>query len=335
MVKILSSVNKVRTDVFLFVLLTIALMNGCDSSSVPMTTPPEPEPERTRLEAIPPGAIKITPDMDVHPPILHSDKYQQPIPLGSAINTASGEDSAFIMPDGKTIYFWFTPDVTVPPEKQLIDGVTGIYVSRKQGDQWGTAQRVALQDKDGLSLDGCVFVQGDEMWFCSARKGNYRGMDMWTAEFKDDRWANWKNAGKRLNVDYEIGELHITAGGKEMYFHSARTGGKGGTDIWVTRKVNGEWQKPENVEAVNTQDNEGFPFITQDGKEVWFTRTYMGTPAIFVSKKVGGQWSEPELIVSQFAAEPSLDNDGNLHFTHHFFKDGKMLEADIYVAYRK
>jgi len=35
------------------------------------------------------------------------------------------------------------------------------------------------------------------------------------------------------------------------------------------------------------------------------------------------------------ATEPSLDNEGNTYFTHHFFRDGVMLEADIYVAYRK
>ena len=273
--------------------------------------------------------------LDEHPPQLHSDQFEKPVPLGSAINTAGGEDSAFIMPDGKTLYFWFTPDVTVPPEQQIIDGVTGIYVSHKRGDEWSVAQRVILQDKDDIALDGSPFVQDDVMWFCSARKGNYRGGDIWTAKFQDGQWTNWKNTGKRLNVDYDIGEMHITADGKEMYFHFAMAGGKGQNDIWVTRQANGKWQEPENVEAVNTPDNEGFPFITQDGNELWFTRTYRGTPAIFVSKKIEGKWSEAELIVSWFAAEPSLDNDGNLHFTHHYFKDGKMLEADIHVAYRK
>ena len=90
-----------------------------------------------------------------------------------------------------------------------------------------------------------------------------------------------------------------------------------------------------NIEAVNTPENEGWPFVTQDGNELWFTRTYLGTPAIFRSKRVNGEWQEPELIISQFAAEPSLDNEGNVYFTHHFFKDGVMLEADYYVAYRK
>jgi hypothetical protein len=170
------------------------------------------------------------------------------------------------------------------------------------------------------------------MWFCTARQGNYRDMDMWTAEFKDGKWTNWQNAGKKLNVDYEIGEMHITADGNELYFHSGRPGDKGGYDIWVTKKVNGEWQSPENVEAVNTPDMEGWPFITQDGNELWFLRIYMGSPAIFRSEKVGGQWSQPELIISQFAGEPSLDSEGNIYFTHHFYKDNKMIEADIYVA---
>ena len=68
---------------------------------------------------------------------------------------------------------------------------------------------------------------------------------------------------------------------------------------------------------------------------MWFLRYYQGSPGVFRSLKSGGEWGEPELIVSQFAAEPSLDNAGNLYFTHHFIKDGKMIEADIYVTQRK
>ena len=44
---------------------------------------------------------------------------------------------------------------------------------------------------------------------------------------------------------------------------------------------------------------------------------------------------KPELIISQFAGEATLDKDGNIYFTHHFYNDGKMVEADIYVAMKK
>jgi hypothetical protein len=292
--------------------------------------------EITRNEAIPTEAVKITPSMDTLPPILYSDKYEKPVPLGSAINTAGAEDSAFIMPDGETLYFFFTPDVRVPPEKQIIDGATGIYVSHKQGDNWTEAERVMLQDTGELALDGCEFVRGNEMWFCSARKGNLRELDMWTAEFKDGKWQNWKDAGSKLNVDYGIGEMHISADGNEMYFHADKPGGMGSYDIWVTRKVNCDWQTPENVIQLNTADREGWPFLTEDGNEIWFTRVYKGTPAIFKAvRSNGGEWSSSELVISQFAGEPSLDRDGNIYFTHHYYKDGTKLEADIYIAYRK
>lgn len=326
--------------IILAMVVGATFISGCAGPAAPQagqtqTPPPPPKPRLTRDQTIPATAVKMTPEQDALPPLLQSDEYEQPVPLSSAVNTAGAEDSGFITPDGNTLYFFFTPDPNIPPAKQLLDDVTGIYVAKKQNGDWSPAQRVWLEDPDELSLDGCEFVQGNIMWFCSARQGNYRGVDMWTAEFKDGKWTNFKNAGEKLNVDYKIGELHITADGNELYYHSGQLGGKGGYDIWVTKKVNGEWQPPENVEAVNSVDADAYPFISQDGNELWFTRFYQGSPAIFRSQKVGGDWGEPELIISQFAGEPSLDNQGNIYFTHHFYKDGKMIEADIYVAKQK
>jgi len=128
--------------------------------------------------------------------------------------------------------------------------------------------------------------------------------ELFTAEFENGKWTNWRYAGDKLNKEYELGEMHITADGNELCFHSARSGDRGKYGIWITKKVNGEWQQPENLAVVNAPENEGWPFITQDGNELWFTRTYMGSPAIYRSEKVNGNWSEPELILSQFAGSP-------------------------------
>jgi len=43
----------------------------------------------------------------------------------------------------------------------------------------------------------------------------------------------------------------------------------------------------------------------------------------------------PEMAVAPPAGEPSVDAAGNLYFVHHYYRDGVMVEADIYVAYRK
>ena len=239
------------------------------------------------------------------------------------------------MSDGETLYFFFTPNVTVLAEQQVLDGVTGIYMSIKQNGSWTTAKRVILQDTGKISLDGAEFVQGNVMWFASAREG-YTGVNLFTAEFKNGKWSNWRYVGDKLMKEYEVGEMHITADGTELYFHSPRFGGKGQFDIWVSRNAGNEWQAPENVAAVNTAETDCWPFISQDGNELWFTRTHNGSPAVYRSTKLNGKWHEPELIVSQFAGEPTLDNKGSLYFVPHFFDaEGEMVEADIYVAYKK
>ena len=99
--------------------------------------------------------------------------------------------------------------------------------------------------------------------------------------------------------------------------------------------ADGEWQPPANVATVNSPEDDIRPFVSQDGAEIWFTRQLGGYPAVFVSRHTGGKWQEPELIISQFAAEPSVDDAGNIHFAHHFFRDGAMIEADIYVARKR
>jgi len=46
-------------------------------------------------------------------------------------------------------------------------------------------------------------------------------------------------------------------------------------------------------------------------------------------------WGAAELIVSRFAGEATLDRAGNLYFTDHLLSpEGKIVEADIYVARR-
>ncbi len=305
----------------------LSLICGC-----PNENPIAPYPDVDREDKIPDDVVKRKPETDQHPPLLYSDEYENPIPLPGPINTAGAEDSPFILQDGKTLYFFFTPDVRIPPEKQLLDQVTGVWVSHKQGDYWTDAKRVWLQNPGKLSLDGAVCVQGNEMWFASVREG-YVGVNIFTASFIDGNWKNWKYVGDRLMKEIQIGEVHIH--GDDLYFHSDRPGGQGGYDIWLTDRNAGSWSDPIHLDAVNTAAMDGYPFVSSDGNELWFSRTYSGTPAIYRSVNVKGAWSKPELIVSQFAGEPTLDDSGNLYFVHHFYEEGTMIEADIYVAYKK
>ncbi len=284
----------------------------------------------SREDAIPDDAVKITPDTDLFPPILHSNDWFDPVPLAGDVNTAGGEDSPFIPIDDNTFYFFFTPDVSVPAEEQVADGATGIYQADLINAETFNVKRIVLQDDDKLALDGCPFVRGDTIWFCSAREG-YTGLHWFKAEKVDDGWTNWQLAD--FKSDYAVGEFHIH--NDMLYYHSLRNGGMGSYDIWQSKMINGNWLSPVNITTINTTELDGYPFIKADGSELWFTRTYQGTPAIYRSIKTNDSWSEPELIISQFAGEPTLDLDGNIYFVHHFYDNGVMLEADIYIAKKK
>lgn len=106
--------------------------------------------------------VKTIPAEDFWPPII-AEGWSQPDPLPAPANTAGGEDSPFILPDGQTLYFFFTPDVSIPPEKQVLDGLTGIWVTHLTPSGWSEPQRVRLANPGVPALDGCDFVLDDVM----------------------------------------------------------------------------------------------------------------------------------------------------------------------------
>ncbi len=307
----------------LFIIFAVLLISGCVK-------------EKSREDTIPDDAIKYAPSMDKYPPVLHNTEWSDPIPMPGPINTAGGEDACFITPDSNTFFFFFTPDVNVPVNEQLLDGATGIYWCHKNGDSWTEPTRITLSKS--LALDGAPFFQNNVLWFASFRDGNYGDDgDMWTAVYENGAWGNYENVGQLLNGVYNIGEMHLTSDGSTMCFHRKSTPESKEYDLFTTILVDGTWTEPANLGApISTALDDSRPFVTDDGNELWFTRIYMGTPGIYRSIKINGSWTEPKLIVSQFAGEPTLDMDRNLYFVHHFFDESmNMIEADIYVCYRK
>lgn len=308
--------------------LILAPVVACGSPGEPDEGYPA-YPAVDRHAAIPADVVKGTPGNDASPPVLHSTEFDEPVPV-PVISTAGAEDAPFIPADRAELYFFFAADVRQDASVQIRDPVNGIWVSRAQGAGWGEPELVWLQDPDVLALNGCPFVAGTEMIFCTAREG-LSGLHWFRAVRDGAGWRDWMPVA--FPMAFDVGELHVA--GDHLYYGSARPGGAGGQDIWMLTRVNGEWADPVNISAVNTPADETRPYVSPDGSELWLTRGYRGSPAVFRSRRSGGVWLTPELVVSQFAGEPTLDAAGNLYFVHHFYREGAMIEADIYVARRR
>jgi len=291
-----------------------------------------------RYSKIPADAVKGTPATDPFPPILVSDEWESPVPMPGPVNSKGGEDSPFITPDGSEFYFFFTPDVRVPVEKQVLDSITGIWSCRREGGTWTEPERVALSND--LAMDGCEVVFGDTMWFASVRGGNYGEIDWYTAVRKKGEWGDWRNAGPEVNEELKPGELHICSDHRTMYF--GKEGQYGGLDLFKSERTASGWSEPANLgPKVNSAKNDGWPFVSSDMKELYFTGwndTTMGPCVYRCQLDSTGKWGPAELIVARFAGEPTLDDAGDLYFVHHYYTGGdssRMLEADIYVCKRK
>ena len=333
-----------RLIVPIMILCMIACGDDTSGNRADDTCPKIEQPAIDRHAYIPSDAVKMTPSMDFNPPVLHLvDEYEQPEPLDEAINTAGAEDSAFFANDADTLYFWFTPDVDVPPEDQALDPSTGIFRSVRNNGSWSAPEKVWVFDV--ASLEGCAYVRGSTIWYCAAVCG-MSGLHHFYSRYEDGGWTNGELDRVLNQPDYQIGEFHINADGTVIYYHSDRTDGMGNRDLWKVEKSGNEWGVPVNLTALNTEFNEGYPFVSQDGNELWFTgdsridvNPPLGQPdyfgAIFRSKKEGGSWGEPVEVVSQLAGEPTVDSEGNVYFTHHYYENDQMIEADIFVIRRK
>ena len=321
---------------FLLIVALLTVVCGCTSQT---PGPPATTAAVSRLAAIPAGAGKVAPHEDAWPPVV-APGWSKPVPLGAPVNTAGAEDSPFVTPDGEALYFFFTPDLNVPAEEQLLDRVTGIWLARPAGEGWGEPEHLLLASLDELHLDGCPTVVGTWMVFCSARASNSREVDLYTATLRDGTWTDVQNWGEPFSTGYDVGEMHITADGSALYYSSARPGGLGWLDLWVSFRTGDGWGEPVNLgPRANTAADENRPFA--NGEELWFdaqSRQGLPGPAIFrASRHPDGSWSEPEEVVSSFAGEPSLTGDGRvLYFVHHYPSAdmGRMIEADLYVTER-
>ncbi len=320
---------------FVVVFLFSLACASAASTATPLPTP------RSRMESIPAGNPKGSPEDDFWPPEA-APGWSKPVPLEGPVNTAGGEDSPFVTPDGNTLYFFFTPDVQIPVQQQVSDGVTGIWVSHRSAGAWSDPERVLLADPGAQALDGCPMAIGDRLYFCSIRAGNTREIDWYYATGTDGAWGNIARAGGWINGIAGVGELHITIGYREIYFASKREGGLGGFDLWTAPGTADGWGEPVNLgPQVNSPGDENRPFVTEDGRELWFdsaSRSGKAGPSVYrCLRQADGSWGECRETVFGFAGEPNLTGDGRtLYFIHHFYSTDlkTMIEADIYVSYR-
>lgn len=103
------------------------------------------------------------------------------------------------------------------------------------------------------------------------------------------------------SAEYSVGHASFTPDGSVMFFASDMPGGKGGVDIYsVTRSATGEWGTPVNLNEVNTEGDEMFPFYHPKGMLFFSSNGQVGLGGldVFISEYKNGKASKVENLGS-------------------------------------
>lgn len=154
--------------------------------------------------------------------------WQTPVPLGPAINTAASEAGPFYFDNKKSglpqLFF-----ISDRPGSALVD----IYVA----DAFGSPAPVSELNDVGTEGRVSITADGLELFFHSTRPGS-AASDVYTSTRKSvrDPWSAPTTLGTDVNSAAADLLVAVSPDGDTLYFTSAREGGFGSNDLYMTTR---------------------------------------------------------------------------------------------------
>jgi len=145
--------------------------------------------------------------------------------------------------------------------------------------------------------DFALSPDGKEIFYTlQAPQGGFQTI-LHLIKLPDGKWS--KPAVASFAGQYSDLEPAFSPDGQKLYFSSNRPLTGTNTkdfDIWVTEKIDDQWQKPRNLGLpINTPMDEYYPAITRSGN-LYFTAAYKNAICkedIYVAKWENGKYSDP------------------------------------------
>ncbi len=134
------------------------------------------------------------------------------------------------------------------------------------------------------------FTREGTMYFSSngkaPKKGKKADHDIYYANFVNGAFQPPVILGSAINTDAYEADVFIAPDESYIIFCSTREGGFGRGDLYISfKQAEGNWSKAANMgKAINTSEYEYCPFVTKDGKYLFYTSNqdiYWVSTAIF------------------------------------------------------
>lgn len=227
---------------------------------------------------------------------------KEPVKMSALVNSPYPDYSPAMDATGTKLYFTSRRLGGILPEPAgTLIGDEDAYYTEFDGKSWTAARllpepvnSVLNEGVDGISADGQFMV----MTACG-RDNNIGSCDLYFSVLQGDHWSVPENFGDILNSPSWDSQATISFDNNRIIFVSTRVGGYGDEDLYQVEKNQfGEWGPAMNLGAqVNTPFSEFSPFLSQDGKTLYFSSN--GHPGygghdIFKTVYENGRWSIPQ-----------------------------------------
>ncbi len=222
--------------------------------------------------------------------------------LGSAVNSEFSELNPVISPDGRTLYFGrknHPANRYGVKGSETIAGSQDIWFSEKVGDTWSTARRLSeVLNRDQYNTILSISPDGQTILL----KGAYVNGAYETRGFSI---SNKTNGGWSVPVKVDIPGYeqmskgkneyaYLTMDGKAILLAFARKKNSEDDDLYVSFFEDGRWTRPlELGEEINTKYSETTPFLSADGKTLYFSSDRpggQGSQDIYMTRRLDDTW---------------------------------------------
>jgi tetratricopeptide (TPR) repeat protein len=265
---------------------------------------------------------------------------------GKTLNTAASEYFPCLPSDESFMVFTYAGEKSKGGKQANAKNLTGttgyaedIYISyRDNNGKWSAPS--PIESLNTTNSEACVSVSHDgSRMFLHLNDAAGKG-DLYESTLEGNKWLAPVRL-KGINSPESEGGASLTPDEKHLIFSSDRAGGLGGKDLWIAELLmDGSWGNVKTLgERINTSADEDFPFVTADGKTLFFSSNNPASSGgfdIFRSDKVNGVWGKPINIgkpvnTAQDEKFYVLSADGKKAF-YSDARTGGIGQQDIYVA---
>jgi Tol biopolymer transport system component len=214
------------------------------------------------------------------------------------ISNCDLHSSVYFSPDGKEVYF----------SKLKESNIWYIVFMREKNGQWTQPQSLCKGLTPFLSPDGKTLLFSTQDW------------DLWKMEKSTAGWSEPINLGTVINFARRQDGPSVTRDGT-LYYCTAYQNAKG---IVRSTFKDGCYTEPQALEsAVNSNHNEGFPFIAPDESYIIFSSFRHGSYGqgdLYISfRNNNGTWTEARNLGPKINSEakdrfPCVSPDGKYLF---------------------